>query len=186
MKNYFKPITYVGCLFAVFLQVTMANAEFNCQTDVSYKWKPEPSEKNNKDQKPQKNPEPEKEMPDQEVFYSSVSVTGSDEAAAKSLLAPRTQDSKAAAMRKCQDEHQNVGRCFSTKLTGAATILNTASFTARKLLEESMMNDCKSVSGKCGEVLSSEPKCVEKVVAAEASPVAEDPKGAKKDDKKKK
>lgn len=119
-----------------------------------------------------------------EVYFGELKAKGLDEAATKLKLEAEVLKAKAKALERCKLQYENTAGCLQAKLSSAAGVFQSASFSARKALEEALLADCKKQQGSCKEVKASEIKCS----VLEPTPAAEE-KGAadkKKDDKAKK
>lgn len=157
----------LNLLVACLALAPVCYAEHLCRASVSYSW------------------QRDKDVTKIIVFTSNLEVTGADEADAKRILQERAGPEKVKAAERCKREHENQAGCLAAKMNSLSSTMQGLTFSARKLLEDSIAADCKTQQGKCGEGELSEPQCVEKVVATKA-----DEKPAKeaggKDAKKKK
>lgn len=144
------------------------SAEFLCRSNVSYSW------------------QRDKEMTKIMVFVGSFEAKGADEAAAKAALAERVDREKPKGSEMCLKEHENLTGCIASKISSLSTTMPGLTFSARKLLEDSIGADCKLQQGKCAETVSSDPVCVEKVVSGAGEGKDQGKEGGKEKDKKKK
>ena len=133
-----------------FLLTPACFAEHLCRASVSYAW------------------QREKDTTKIMVFASRVEAKGIDEAAAKAALEARAERDKTKAAEQCVREHENQAGCIAAKVNFMATALSSLTFSARKMLEESIAADCKAQQGRCSGPELSEPKCSEIVVATKA------------------
>jgi hypothetical protein len=121
------------------------------------------------------------------VFVEAVEAKGADEAAAKALLHERVERAKVRASERCVQEHQNESGCVAAKFSSLSSTMHSLTFSARKLLEDSIASDCKAQQGICLPSEASEAQCVElAAAAAEAGKEGGKEAGGKEKDKKKK
>jgi len=187
-----------GYFFSVFassffLVASSVPAEFRCESEVRYRWKPTVKAVPLKpgtagEQAAPEKPSGSEEKKDgagnqdgREVFWSLSSSTGELEDQAKASLKTIITEQRAKADMACRDAHENQTKCVATKYLQNATTFQMMGFTQRKAFEKKIIEDCEQASGNCLGSAATEPVCQE-VKKAEAAPAA-DAKG--KDAKKK-
>ena len=141
----------LNLLLAVLTLAPSCFAEHICRASVSYAW------------------QREKDVTKIIVFVGTLEAKGADEAAAKLELQERAEREKNKASEQCTREHENQSGCVAAKMTSMSAAIQSLTFSARKLIEESIASDCKSQQGKCSESAMSEPRCVEKVEPTKAA-----------------
>ncbi len=161
--NYFFRMALFSS--AAFWMALNASAESKCTASVSYVL--------------------EKESQNTEVYFGEVKASAADQALAKSAIESEAAKIKGKAMQQCRKLHENVSGCLQAKLEAASQALQAASFAARKALEDSLIDDCKSQKANCKEIKVGEPKC-EDLAAPAAEEAPKDAKGAAADKKAKK
>lgn len=147
-------------------------AEFECSTEVSYSWVPRMVE----DKKGEKSKKGELKRTTVEV----VRATGESEDDAKSAVQRKCERAVDGARKICQRVHEDVSGCIAGKHASSAATLKQLSFSARRELEQSILEDCNALAGLCQKTEASDPVCIER---KKEEPTAEE---AGKDDKKKK
>jgi hypothetical protein len=173
----FVPVAVVAAFVGITPQ--LANGEFKCSAQVSYKWVKDAPVRGGTP--PAVAPTPTEPST---VHFASVERSGADEAAAKALLDVELTRQKVRASEACRREHEAYGECVARKFSAHKGTTEALSFSARKEFEKAMVEECKGQVGSCVSVSSSDPACKEVVVAAAAD--AAPAEGEKKDDKKKK
>lgn len=187
MKQCFSVqlILLSGLLFSP-LNVAMVFGEFECASHVHYRWEVhETGESKHHVEDGAKQDEAEKtkaKMP--KVSFDVLSVTRriraatEDEAKAKIQLA--LDKDKQDAMEECQSVHENLSGCIAAKFLAMGNVLRQLDFNARKELENSISEDCRSSTGRC---LKSEASPIE---CHSLEPKKEDNKKESEEAKKKK
>jgi hypothetical protein len=137
-----------------------AAAQYSCESEVSYKWKPA-----------------EDEEAEREVQWSVLQSSAEDEAAAKRKLSDMLMREKSKLREICIKRHENLAGCLASKLSSMESVLSTAGFKSRQLLEEAAQKDCQSQQGSCLAVTSSEIKCEAPAVEEDAEEEKEKKKG---------
>ncbi len=158
--QFISQIVYIPLL--LLLVVASVQAEFHCSAELSYSWRKEKEEKSN------------------EVQLRAVEAKGADEEGAKAKLAADILIAKSNGVKECHDRHENSAGCIAAKHTSMANVLQGLGFSAKKALEAAIIEDCKNSSGRCLEVVASEPKCKDLSPKVEASPAAAAPEKGKK------
>ena len=152
-------------LFVITGAVSDVYADFNCGSEISFKWKKEGSEDA------------------VEVPWGKVNAQGPDEAQAKTKLGESVLKQRQRAAEYCHRQHENLTGCVSVKYAANTSTLKSLDFSARKALEEAINSDCKSSQGVCAETTASEPTCAEVIVATDKKAdeaAGKDDKAAKK------
>ncbi|MCO6429471.1 MAG: hypothetical protein J5J00_01325 [Deltaproteobacteria bacterium] len=143
----------------------IARADFICRTEVAYRWKRSESApaKPESDETPAASPSSsEGEASPQEVFWRAVETSGAEEEAVRAKLTEAANQEKLPALEACRREHQNLSGCIASKYQGLAGSFTSLGFSARKALEEAVIQDCTKQQGECLEAVAKEIKCVEK------------------------
>jgi len=119
-----------------------------CHVEVSYIWKA----------KPALSSEPGASVISKE-YFASVSEQGFVPEEIQDRLKTKLTSVRAQAMRNCNEEHQDVNGCVAKKLTGLASEFPRLDFGRRKMIVESVREDCGSNVGQCVATEVSEMKC---------------------------
>ncbi|MEZ4753692.1 MAG: hypothetical protein R3A13_05200 [Bdellovibrionota bacterium] len=164
-----KPYLILFSLSFVFCFQVLAFAEVLCSSEVKYRWK-----------------KIEEETPIDES-WKIIEDRGAIKELAEADLKLALNYEKEKAKVACMRAHENLAGCISGRHSAMRNIIGQLSFTARRVIEEAIAEDCKISQGQCLEVVSSEPKCEEQKVETEDLKEAEgDKKDAKTDKKGKK
>lgn len=161
-----KSILIAVCAVTLFVfETNYAYAEANCSSVLSFTVEREDKSLN-------------------EVFFVELRAQGTDEVTTKARLESEILKTKGRAIERCKSQYENFASCLQTKLISSGSVLQTASFSARKTLEEALASDCRKQQGNCKDAKSSEVKCVliEPTLAPDAKGAAE---GGKKGEKEK-
>lgn len=143
---------------------TFVYAETVCRSKIYYTWK---------------RTDGEKELA---TYAVTVVSTGSTPEISKQALDAKLPGYLDKAFRLCVSEHEEESECLKTKFFHSAGVLSTASFSARRKLEESIVKECKSREGVCLGSKNDDAVCLEESAKA---PVVEGTEGeAKGEDKK--
>ncbi len=165
--NYMKKML----LFTLFLQFVVLPglvwAEFSCVADITYSYK-----------------KPKDDQP-LVVTYATVEARGADEAKAKAALAETASREIPKVQSLCRQQHENEAGCLASKFAASSQSRSALSFTARKAVEDAVINDCKAQQGVCGATVVTEAKCSEIAAAAPAAEPVKDGKAGKEEKKKK-
>jgi len=168
-----KHLLIISFIFAQLLARVSA-ADFECFSDVSYKWKKGPE---------LITPAP---TPGEEITFEwgRVRGRGKDEADAKLKLAEALQDAKGKALSECKQAHESTADCLAAKYASMSSTINSLRFEARKSLEQAISADCALQKGSCTGVSATDAQCAEKASASAATtPAAGAAAGAGKDAK---
>lgn len=122
----------------------LLQAEFICNSDLSYTWTDSDKNKN-------------------EVFFAPYQERGNTEEEAKQALLEKIQAEKAAAQESCIKSHESLTDCVSGKFLSNSSLFQSLSFGGRKALEAAINDDCRKAIGRCNETTNSEIKCAEKI-----------------------
>lgn len=155
-------------LFSVInlLWVLPVSAEWLCSSEISYKWVKQPVATT-----PGAVAVPPAESEAATVHFGRIERLGADEVGAKEALEVEVGRVKVEASDVCRREHEAFGGCVAVKLAANTSLLQSLGFSARGELERALTSECRNQLGTCLSVLSTDPKCKEKVSAV-ASPVA--------------
>ncbi|NMC62475.1 MAG: hypothetical protein GYA55_04835 [SAR324 cluster bacterium] len=146
----------------ILIQSVQASAEFKCSSEISYKWTSsfkaqEGKESANTDSGNSSEQNKNEEM----VYYQSVLAQGENADLAKENLGKQIPPMKEKAAQQCKLSHENKAACIATKFDSMDAVLNKLDFKARSELQRVIMHDCDLQTGKCLEVVASEPDCKE-------------------------
>ncbi len=125
-----------------------ALAEFECSSEISYKWK--------------------RETEEMTVYVETVFIKGADEESAKRALGMLSKAKEGKALKLCADIHENQSGCLAARTSAHSQVLGIASYAVRKDIQKAIQDDCKKQSGECRGGLRSDAVCKEIVVAAAA------------------
>jgi hypothetical protein len=141
--------------------VPYAWADFDCRSELSYKWK--------------------KEETEQVVQWSTLMQAAATEEVAKQKLSDMIIVERSRVMDACRKVHENLAGCIAGKFSAISRTYQTVGFTARKAIEEAVHADCSAQQGTCLESTTTPPKCDERKIEAETPPeeehAADDKKG---------
>jgi hypothetical protein len=143
-------------LFLLIADVHLALAEFECSSEISYKWK--------------------RETEEMTVYVETVFKKGDDEESSKRALDMFSKAKEGRALKLCADTHENQAGCLTARTSMHSQILNLSSYAVRKDIQKAIQDDCKKQSGECRGVLRSDAVCREVF-----SPVAADAADKKKE-----
>jgi hypothetical protein len=135
-------------------------AEFICSSEVKYRWR--------KGQ--------EEEIV---AMWAKIERGATTEVESKTALNKATERERIKAEEYCKREHEDVSGCIATKLNSLQPTLSGLTFSARKKLEESLIDDCQRKQGSCIKVEIAEATCIDNK-PPEAAATAEDDKAKKK------
>ena len=177
-------LTTLLAVIVLFVSGT-AFAEFECQVDVSYRWRREaqkPAGITTPLASPAADATPSAEhalgTDIESVFWTSVKGNGAKEDEVKKKVENFANKEKSAAVSSCRVSHENLSGCISAKFSSVAPTLNNLGFAARKSLEEAISSDCQKQQGQCIDAISGEMKCAEIVAAV---PAADEKEGKKEE-----
>ena len=169
-KRLFSPLFLVASL------PILAQAEFNCLSEISFKVQgsgqavattPDTS----KGQVPPKN-EALIPGPERNVFFSTIEDKGDTEDLAKEKLQRKIPQEKERALKFCSSNYENLAGCLASKYASMDSVISTLDFKARTELQKAIAGDCKAQSGRCLDATASEAKCKEIVVKEAVTPEA--------------
>jgi len=157
----FRWIVFSFCVFSCFFVAHhhLSLAEFECSSEISYKWK--------------------RETEEMTVYVETVYKKGADEESAKKALDTLSKAKEGKALKLCSDIHENQAGCLAARTSVHAQVLSLSSYPVRKDIQKAIQDDCKKQSGECRGVSRSDALCKEIV-----DPAAADG-GDKKKDKEK-
>jgi len=142
------------------LDVQLARTEFECSSDISYKWK-----------------RGTEELP---IYVEAVFQKSANEESAKQALGILAKTKEGKALKLCLDLHENMAGCLAGRTNVYAQALSNSNYAARKEIQKAIQEDCKRQTGECRGVVRGEAVCKEIAVA-----VANDTGDKKPVDKKK-
>jgi len=94
------------------------------------------------------------------VRVATIERRGKDEPSAKASLLVEVNRQKARAHELCRRDHESFGDCVSTKMASKTSALNSLSFSARRKVEDALIDECRVQQGQCLVVESDEPACL--------------------------
>lgn len=115
-------------------QSAAAIGQFTCEADVYYIWKKRQDAGN---------------QPPAAVFYVRVGERGAVELDVKNKLLTRLSGVEADAVKGCQAEHHNISTCVATRLKTFAGEYHQMDFNARRVLLDTITEDCGNNAGSC-------------------------------------
>ncbi|RME60604.1 MAG: hypothetical protein D6780_03085 [Candidatus Dadabacteria bacterium] len=129
-----KNIFFLFVLYFFFIGNVLSFAETSCTAKVTYTWHSEGEEKER-----------------EETFLEMQSSAENEEKAKEALKSIYARRQK-QALEECRKKHENLSGCISSRLQSASQVLSLLSFTAKREMEKSIINDCKKQNGKCLKV----------------------------------
>lgn len=136
------------CLVLLMANVRLALAEFECNSEISYKWK--------------------RETEEMVVYVETVYQRGADEESAKKALDNLSKAKEGKALKLCSDMHENQAGCLASRTSVHSQVLGVSSYAVRKDIQKAIQDDCKKQSGDCRGVSRSDAVCKEIVDPAAA------------------
>jgi hypothetical protein len=147
--------------------VKEAFAETTCKTEIFYRWK----EKNSEEE--------------QKSLWTLLSVSGGDSEEVRRILQKRVVVEKTRADKECKRLYERLSVCISSKLLYRGASLKSLDFSARRMVEESIKEECESHYASCLSAMATELVCVEqKTAEADEEGKEEEDKDKKKGGKK--
>ena len=162
-------ILHTGLLLTLFYSQALL-AEFECSSEVSYSWIPRVVEEK-KGEKP-------KRVEVKQTVVEVLRAMGESENDAKFAIQRKSERAKEEARTICQRVHEDVSGCIAGKHASSAATLKQLSFSARRELEQSIVEDCNALAGLCQKTEASEPACAE--IKKDEAPAEETAKEEKK------
>lgn len=149
-----------------------------CKSNISYSWTPGPDP-----QRRNQSPPSQKIVP-----FTTIEAEDTVEDEARKKAADLAQKAQATAITDCKATHENEALCIAYKMKSLGSSYEMADFSIKKALLESLKEDCRKVTGECGESKYSDIECVGKElkVPKVVTPAEQDDKEKKGSDKKKK
>lgn len=138
-----KHYVSLVCLGVLLLMANMhlALAEFECSSEISYKWK--------------------RETEEMVVYVETVYKKGADEESAKKALDTFSKAKEGKALKLCSDIHENQAGCLAARTSVHSQVFSLSSYAVRKEIQKAIQDDCKKQSGECRGVSRSDVVCKE-------------------------
>jgi len=136
------------CLLLLVANLHVATAEFECSSEISYKWK--------------------RQTEEMTVYVETVFKKGADEESAKRALDTLSKAKEGKALKLCADIHENQAGCLAARTSVHSQVLSLSSYAVRKDIQKAIQDDCQKQSGECRGVLRSDAACKEIVAAVAA------------------
>jgi len=136
--------------------------------EIFYRWKPH-------------SPVIKANVPEEgvEEFFREVVATAETKEAAVAKLTTELTQAELEAVTHCRQAHENKAACIHAKLNQAAATINALGFQARRVLNESIENDCALSFGTCLAARRGKIEAVESGAAlAAAAPAEAEPTSA--------
>ncbi len=121
---------------------------YKCYLDIFYTWEQENNNKNKK-----------KKSIKVKEFFKTVYSTSEDKEKASNILKENLESYKSEALDDCKRKHNNMANCISVGLRKNSKEYIYLDFNTKKLLTDSIKEDCKQKTGKCLSSTSNELIC---------------------------
>lgn len=139
-----------------------STTNFFCTVDIYSSWQPAPvissSEVSQKGKKATADLQIEPQKPIEEFFQSFREIATTEQSAREKITA-RIPYLLSEAQKNCESKHQGLATCYATKAKSFGTEYQMLDFDTRRVLLDSVREDCKQVSGKCISNRASEVIC---------------------------
>ena len=152
---------------------------FRCGADVFYSWQPSPPPAPSTQVKSAASSSSSTSAPIEE-FYQRVFDLESSEQEAKERFTKKVPTYEAQARRRCEEKHQSMSLCLATNLKRIQDEMQTLNFEERRILRDSVTQDCQQSYGRCVATRTGEISCAQDKVAEGPTPSADDKSKGKK------